>query len=162
MDHISYFGSCSNGIFGDICLYIAELEVVACVEHTAVSVASVVDKSVAAVVLGSRYEHSGTVKVLCKKGLGSLGTEVSEVYNDSVAACCVNFVESLSHILLVLDNSRTLEYVSSVILLGVSLDYSLLAVLRKAHGEAVAGYCNDTELHVRCVSEFLTHIYNLR
>jgi len=148
MDHISYFGSCAYGIFGDISLDAPELEVVACVEHSAVSIASVVNESVAAVILSSRNEHCRAVEVFSEERFGSFGTEVAEIYDDSVAACSLYICESLSHIQFVFDNYGTFVKSICTVLFCIRLNDSFPAVLGKSHGEAVTGNCYNAYLEL--------------
>ena len=79
--HISNFGSSTNRILGNVSSYASQLEVVAGIEHTAVSVASVVDKCIAAVILSSCNEHCRAVEILSEQCFRGLGTEVAKVYN---------------------------------------------------------------------------------
>ena len=65
----------THGIGGDIALEVTHGEVVAAVEHTAISVATTVDH--VTVALSGRDEHAGTMELLGDECLGGLRSEVA-------------------------------------------------------------------------------------
>ena len=137
MYHVSYFGCSADGIFWNVSLNASQLEVVACIEHTAVSIASVINQCIAAVVLSGGYEHSGTVEVLSQQSFGCFGTEVAQINDQCVTASGIYFIKCLTHVLLVLDNGGTYEQTLSAIFCGISLSNGISSVFGQAHGETV-------------------------
>ena len=128
VDHVSAILSVADRILRDISLYISEMEIVACVEHSTVSISSAVLK-ISLALFSSCAEHLGSFEVLSKKSLGDFGTEVSEIYTKSFTSGLLYILKSIDHIDLALnDTDRTLIDVSCIILLGISLNKSLAAV----------------------------------
>ena len=128
MNHICTFLSSSNRILWDISLNIAEFKVVACIEHTTVSITTVVDKtSVKSVFFRGSNEHLRSVKVLGKKCLRNFRTEVSKVNNKSVASGFLDILKSLYHMYFAFyDTYRTFVNILSIIFVCVSL-YKILS-----------------------------------
>ena len=119
----------------------AHAEVVRAVEHTAVSVATTIDH--VAVTLCSCNKHTRTIEVLCNQSLRSLRTEVTEEYNQSVAALLFHFAQSLEHIFLVLNCSLAVEDFTLVLFYDV-----LTALSRKRDWKTVTANGNNTELYL--------------
>ena len=85
MNPVCAFCCGTHGILRDVSLHIAQLQVIACVQHTAVSIAASAHQVVLAL-LGRRYVHGRTVEMLCQQSLGNLRSEVSKIYTQRVTA----------------------------------------------------------------------------
>ncbi len=119
-------------------------EVVAAVEHTAISVAAAVDH--VAVALSGRDEHAGAMELLGDECLGGLRSKVAKEHDEGVAASLAHFLDSLEHILLVLYCGLAVIYLALISL------HDILATLGgKSDGETVTADGNDAELHLRNV-----------
>ena len=118
-DHIRNFIRISNGILGYVSPDIAKSEVVACVEHTAESIASAVNEVIAEF-FRCRCEHNGQTELLCKESFSRFGSEVSEVDNKRINACFSEVVKGAEHIVFILNSYGT--FVNVDILLFASLD----------------------------------------
>ena len=148
VDHVCALLCSTNGVLRDVSLNIAKLQIVACIQHAAVCIAtSVLQISLA--LLCSCNEDGGTIKVLCKQGLGDFGTEVSKIYAKCVTSGLLYVLKSLNHVDLALnDTNGALINVSSAILIGISLYQRLSSVNGQALGEAVTANSNDTNFYL--------------
>jgi len=143
-DHLRDVVSGSYRILRNIALEVAHSEVVGAVQHTAVCVATAVDH--VAVAFSSSNEHYRAVKILSDQSLGSLGTEVAEEYNESVALSLLYVLDSLQHVKFILNSYGTLIEVTLV----SGLD-GTAALLGKNDREAVTAYSNNTKFYYRDV-----------
>ncbi len=126
MDHICTVLCISYGILGDICLYIAELEIVACIEHTAECITAALYK---VILLCCCTEHLRSVKILCKHRLRDLRPEIAQIYAERVTACCLDIGQSLLHMDLTLNDAyRALIDIIHAILVCISLYQRFAAV----------------------------------
>ena len=136
----------AHGIFRNVRLHAAQLEIVACVEHAAERVAAVADKTVASF-LSSSAEHDGTVEILSEHRLRDLRTEVAEVDAEGVAFVLFEVFDRFQHLDLALhDADGTFIDVRSPVLCLVRVDQSLTPVHREGFREAVARNGNHAEL----------------
>ena len=158
MDHIRALSGCSYRILRNISLYAAQSQVVAGVQHTAVSVSA----SVLQIILGflsCRAEHLRSFEVLCKQGLGDLRPEVSKINDQRVAACLLDVFKGLDHMDLTLDDTyRTLIDVIGVVLCLVRIDQCFSSVDRERCREAVTAHSNDTNLCLRDVVKHVSYL----
>ena len=113
--HFCNIFGCSDRVGRDIRFQVAHTEIVRAVQHTAVSVAASADKVVARL-LGCRRVHHRSVKILCNKRFGSLGTKVPQEHNQRVAARCFRLIDSLEHIDFVFNRGLALVNVNSDVL----------------------------------------------
>ena len=141
-DHIGAFFCGADGIIGYVGVEMAHAEVIGAVEHAAVSVAAAVDHI--AVALGSGNIHNRSVEMLADKGLGGLGTEVSEKYDQRVAAVGGNVGDSLKGVGFVFNGGLAV-----VNAFAVCLYDGFAAGGRESDREAVSRDGNNAELHFR-------------
>ena len=128
VDHVSAIFSVTDRILRDISLYASEMEIVACIEHSAVCISSAILK-VSLALFSSCTEHLGAIEMLSEKSLRNLRTEVSKIYTKSFTSGLLDILKSVDHVDLTLnDTDGTLIDVSCIILLGISLYESLAAV----------------------------------
>ena len=126
-------------------MQVAQFQVVACVQHSAVSVSTSAYQVVAGFLSGS-YDHARSVEVFYQQSFCGLRSEVSKVNNQSVASCFVYFSQSFHHIFFALYYGRTFVDFSVV----CSYD-SFSSVLGQSHRKAVTAYCNDSQFDFRHV-----------
>ena len=146
VNHVRALVSGADRVFRNVNLYIAQLQVVAGVQHAAICVAAAVHEVFCGFFRG-RTEHNGAVKVLCKQRLGNFRTEVAKVNDKRVAACVLYVFKRLYHVDLALhDTYGALINFGSTELLCVSVDQCLSAVDRKGFREAVTADGNNADL----------------
>ena len=88
--------------------------------------------------------------MLCKQGLGDLGTEVSKVYAERVTLCLLDILQCIYHIDLALDDGNgALIDISSAVLLGVSIHQCFSSVDCQGSGETVTAYTDNTNFYLR-------------
>ena len=145
-DHVCTVVSVSDRILGDVRLEVAQLQVVARIEHSAICVAPVVEELVACL-LSRCDDHRRSVEILDEQRLGCLGTEVAEIYDERIASCRVDILERLLHVDLILD--RDLALIDVSVLLLVFSDQRRPPALGQAHGETVSADRHDTDLYLR-------------
>ena len=151
MDHVRALLRISHGVFGDVCLHAAQLQVIRSIQHAAVCVAAGICKR-GDVLLCRRAEHDGRVHplciLLCEHGLGNFGAEVAEVHAERVAALLFEICKRLSHLHFALDDAHgALVDIALAVLLLVRSNERLAAVHGKAFGEAVAAHRHDAHFH---------------
>src|SRR5699024_7277907 len=76
-DHVSNLVGSAHRILGDHSLELAQAQVIGAVQHTAISVATAIDK-VVAVFLGSSHIHHRAGELLSNQSFGSLGAKVAQ------------------------------------------------------------------------------------
>ena len=139
----------AHGILGYVCLHIAQLQIIAGVEHAAVGVAPAAHQVVLAL-LGSRDVHGGTVEMLGQKGLGDFRAEVPQVYAQGIAAIRLDVLQGLYHVDLALHDAHgALVDGGRIVLRGVGLYQGFPPVHGQALGEAVAADGYDTDFYLR-------------
>ena len=145
-DHIRTFFCCPDGIFRNICFHIAQLQIVAGIEHTAVRIPSSLDQ-VASSFFCSGYKHLRSVKMLCKQGLRNLRSEVSKIYHQSIAACFFDILQSLYHMDLTLhDADRTFINILFPVFCLISLHQGFPSGDRQALRKTISAHCYNTDL----------------
>ena len=120
----------AHRIFGDIGVYAAQLEVVGCVEHTAIRVAAAVEQILAGL-LGGGHEHHRAVKVLRDQRFGSLGAEIAQVHYQSVYAVLLKLFQSARSVVLVFHGGLDLDYFAAR--LAERLNYGVTAALAQVN-----------------------------
>ena len=131
VDHVRALLSSPHRIFRNIGPDIAQLQIIAGVEHTAVCVSSAAYQIVLALFCGSR-EHNRSVKMFGQQGLGDLRSEVSKVYAQRVASCFLDIFQRLHHMNLALNNAdRALIDILCRIFFAISFYKSFSAVYRE-------------------------------
>ena len=160
MNHIRAVLCVSNRIFRNVSFYVAKLQVIACVQHTAICVSTSLTEIILCL-LCCCDKHFRSVEMLCKKCLGDLRTKVSKVYTKSVAACFFDVFKSLNHMNLALYNTDwTFINILCVIFLCVGLNKSFSSVYRKAFRETVSADCNDSNFYFwHVIHDFFLHFF---
>ncbi len=149
MDHIRTVLCVAYRIFRDISLHVAQLQVVACIQHTAVSIAAALDQIVLRL-LGSCYEHLRAVEMLRQQCLGNLRTEVAQIYAECVTSVVFNVLQSVHHINLALDDAdRTLIDVGRIIFCLICFYQGFSSVHCKRCRETVTAYSYNTNFDFR-------------
>ena len=147
MDHIRTVLCITYRIFRNIGFYITKLQVIACIQHTAVSIST----SLAEIILcflSCCDKHLRSLKMLCKKGLRNLRSEVSKIYTECVTACFFDILQSLDHMDLTLyDTDRTFVDILCIVFLCVSVYKSFSPVYGKAFRKTISADCNDSDLN---------------
>ena len=138
----------AHRIFRDIGVYAAQLEVVGCVEHTAIRVAAAVEQILAGL-LGGGHEHHRAVKVLRDQRFGSLGAEIAQVHYQSVYAVLLKLFQSARGVVLVFHGGLDLDYFAAR--LAERLNYGVTAALAQVNREAVAADGHYAKLYLRYV-----------
>ena len=130
VNHVRALVSGADRVFRNVNLYIAQLQVVAGVQHAAICVAAAVHEVFCGFFRG-RTEHNGAVKVLCKQRLGNFRTEVAKVNDKRVAACVLYVFKCLYHVDLALhDTDRALIDICCTVFICVGLYQCLSSVYR--------------------------------
>ncbi len=151
VDHVRALLRVAHRVLRNIRLHVAELQVVARVQHAAVGVAAVARKD-GDVLLRRRAEHLRSVEVLRKQRLGDLRPEVAEVDAERVAVMSLDVGQRVDHVDLALDDGdRTLVDILRVILFRIGLHERLSSRLRKRSREAVAAHADDADFDFRCI-----------
>ena len=110
----------------NISFYVAKLQIVACVQHTAVSISTSLAKIILCF-LCCCDEHLRSLEMFCKKCLRNLRSEVSKIYTECVTACFFDILQSLDHMDLTLyDTDRTFVDILCIVFLCVSFYKALL------------------------------------
>ena len=139
----------AHGILGYVCLHVAQLQVIAGVEHAAVGIAPAAHQVVLAL-LGSRDVHGGAVEMLGQKGLGDFRAEVAQVHAQGVAAVLLDVLQGLHHVNLALHDAHgALVDGVCAVLGGVGLYQGFPPVHGQALGEAVAAHGHDADFYFR-------------
>ena len=97
MNHISTSFCCSYRILRDVSFCVSQFQVIAGIQHTAVSISAAIHQAVAGF-LSSGTEHYRAVKVFCQKCFGNFRTEVSKVYTKRITAGFFDILQSLNHL----------------------------------------------------------------
>ena len=152
MDHVRDIIRVTDRIFRNIGADIAECEIVACVQHAAVRIASALNAERILGFFCSRAEHLRAVEMLRKKSLGNFRAEVAEIDAERIAAILSDILEGVDHVNFTLDDrDRTLIEILRVVFLCVGLCNSLSSVNGKRRREAVAGYSHKANFDLRNV-----------
>ena len=99
--HLSDFFRCSYRIFRDICFQIAKLQVVACIQHTAICISTSLYQIVS-MLFCCRNHHTRSVKIFYQQSLCGLRTEVPKIDNQSITSCFLHLFQGFLHIQLTL------------------------------------------------------------
>ena len=149
MDAVRTFGCRSHRVLGNISLHIAQFQIVACVQHTAVGIPAAAHQIILAL-LRSRNIHGRSFKMLCQKCLGNLGSEISKINAERIAAVGPDVFQGLHHVNLTLhDADRTFVDVLLAVFGLVGLHQSLSPVNGKGLRETVAAYRNNPDFYLR-------------
>ena len=147
MDHICTVLCITYRILRNICFYVTKLQVVACVQHTAVSISTSLAKIILCF-LCCCDEHLRSFEMFCKKCLGNLRSEVSKIYAKCITSCFFDIFKSLDHMDLTLyDTDRTLIDIFCIVFLCVSIYKSFSSVYGKAFRETISADCNDSDFN---------------
>ena len=137
-DHGCYVFCIANRVLRNVCVQVAQFQVVACVQNAAVCIAASAYKVVAGLFCCCYY-HARSVEVFYKQGFLGLRSEVSKVYNKCITLCFFQVFECVHHVDFILDDDWTFVDFSVVCFYDC-----FSSVLGKAVREAVTAYCNDT------------------
>ena len=96
MDHICALVCGSDRILRNISLDIAQCQIVACIQHAAVSISASLNQVILAL-LCCGNKHFRPVKMFCQQSLGNLRSEVSKIYNQRITAGCLDVLKCLHH-----------------------------------------------------------------
>ena len=147
MNHVCAVLGIAHRIVRDISLGVPKGQIVARIQHAAVSITASVNEILLGF-LGSGAEHLRAVKVLGQQGFRNLRTEVAEIDAEGVAAVCFDVVQGIYHINFGLDDGhRAFVNVFGTVLPGIGLDQGLSAVDCQRSREAVTAYGNDTDFY---------------
>ncbi len=149
VDHVRAVLRVADRVFRDVGLDVPQLQVVAGVQHAAVSVAASADEVVLALFRCCAEHHRAIAPVLREQGLGDLRSEVAEEYAERVAARRVHVRERVHHVDLALDDrDRALVDVFRAVLFRVGFDQRLAAGLGERCREAVTAHSDDTDFNL--------------
>ena len=146
MDPIRALLRVSHGVFGNIGLDLPKLQVVAGVQHAAVSVAPSADQVISAF-LRRGDKHGGAVKVFCQESLGNFRAKIAQVHHQSVAPGLFYVLQRLYHVDLAFHNADgALVHTGALrsVFFRKGLHQRLPAVYGKAFREAVSRNSHHT------------------
>ena len=128
MDHICAFISGTHRVLRNIRLDIAQSQVIACVQHTAISISASLYQVVFAL-LCCGNKHFRTIKMLCQQCLRYLRSKIPQVYDQRVASGFPDILQCLDHMDLALhDADRTLIDIPCIVLFAVRVHQCFSAV----------------------------------
>ena len=131
MNHICTVFGITNRIFRDIGFYITKLQVIACIQHTAVSISTSLAKVILCL-LCCCDKHFWSVEMFCKKCFGNFRSKVSKVNTKCIAACFFDVLKSLYHMNFAFyDTDWTFVDILCIIFVCISLYKSFSSVYRK-------------------------------
>ena len=137
-DHLSYFFRCSYRIFRDVCFQVTKLQVIACIQHTAVGVSTSLYQIISVFFCCCNY-HTRPVKIFYQQSLCSLRTEVSKIDNQGITSCFLYLFQRFLHIQLALYYSWTFVQFPFI-----SRCHCFSSGLGQCDREAISAYCHDT------------------
>ena len=150
MNHIGALLRSSDGVLRNICLNIAQRQIVAGIQHAAVSVSASADQASLRGLLSCSHEHFRTVKMLCKKCFRDLGTKVPKIDNKGIAAGFLNIRKCLKHMHFALDDAdRAFIDIRIIVFFPVSFHQGFSSRDRKGFRKTVAANRNDTDFYYR-------------
>ncbi len=148
MDAVRTFGCRSHRVLGNISLHIAQFQIVACVQHTAVGIPAAAHQIILAL-LRSRNIHGRSFKMLCQKCLGNLGSEISKINAERIAAVGPDVFQGLHHVNLTLHNTHgTLIDGIRAVFCRVSRNQGLSSVHGQTLRKTVPAHGHDTDFYL--------------
>ena len=147
MDHVCTIFCITNRVLRNVCFYITKLQVVACIQHTTVSIPTSLAKVILCFFCCSD-EHFRSIEMFCKKCLGDFRSEVSKIYTKCITSCFFDIFQSLNHMNFTLyDTDWTFVDVFCIIFFSISFYKSFSSVYGKAFRETVTAYSNDSNFY---------------
>ena len=147
MDHVCTVFCITNRVLRNVCFYITKLQVVACIQHTTVSIST----SLAKVILrffSSCNKHFRSIEMFGKKCLRNLRSEVSKIYTKCITSCIFDIFQSLNHMdFTFYDTDWTFVDIFCIIFFCISFYKSFSSVYGKAFRETVTAYCNNSNFY---------------
>ena len=151
MNHIGTFTGKAHRVLGNVRAHIAQLQVIAGVQHSAVCIAAALNQAVLVLFSGG-HEHLGAVEVLGQQGFGNFRTEVAQIDAQRIAAGFLDILQRLHHVDFALHNTDgALINILCVIRRFVSFYQGFSAVYGQGLREAVAADRHDTHFYFRHV-----------
>ena len=145
--HISTLLSITYRILWDVSFNATEFQVVASVEHTAVSIATAIHKVVLAFFCCCD-EHSWAIEMFSKKCFTDFRTKVSKVYAKSVTSCFLDIFKSLNHVNFTFyDTDWAFINAFCSIFFCVSIHQRFSSVNGQRLWEAVTANCNHADFN---------------
>ena len=150
LDHVGALLGGADGVFRNVSLDAAELQVVRCVQHAAECVAAVAGQN-ADVLLSGSDVHGGPVEQFCNGGFRTLGAEVAEEDGQRVDAGLLEVLVGFHDVCVnaALDDDGALIDVIATVL--QRFNDCLAALFGQSDREAVAADCNNAHLDLRNV-----------
>ena len=150
LDHVGALLGGADGVFRNVSLDAAELQVVRCVQHAAECVAAVAGQN-ADVLLSGSDVHGGAVEQFCNGGLRTLRAEIAEEHGQRVDARLLQVLVGFHDVCVnaAFDDDRALVDVVATVL--QSCNDCLAAGFGQSDREAVAADCNNAHLDLRNV-----------
>ena len=147
MDHIRTFPGSSHRIFRDICLDVTELQVVACIQHTAVCIPASLNQIISSLFCRC-HEHLRSVKMFCKERLCNLRSKVSKINDQRITSGLFDVFQRLYHVDLTFhDTDRTFVNIVIPVFCFVCIYKGFSSCYGKALRKTVTADCNDSDFH---------------
>src|SRR5699024_2944403 len=145
VDHICALFSSAHRILRYVRFHITQLQIITCIEHTAICVATPLYKVVLSLFCCC-HKHFRSIKMFRKQCFRYLRAKVSKIYNKCIAPCFLDILKCLHHMDLTLhDTDRTLIDCSFTVFLLIRIDQCFSPVYRQALRETVAAYCDNSD-----------------
>ena len=149
MDHVCAVLRIPYRILRNICLHIAQLQIIACIQHTTVGIAASLDQVILGFLSGS-HEHLRAFEMFRKQRLGNLRTEVAQIYTERITAVLPDILQGIHHVNLALnDADRTLVDIRPIILRLISFHQGFSSVHCKRCRKTVTAYSHNTNFYFR-------------
>ena len=127
-------------------------KIIRAIQHAAIRIAAAADEVAAA--LGSRDEHTRTVKVFCNQGLRRLRAEIAKKDDKRIAGSRFDIGNGFEHVSLIFAHD-------GAFIDAAGLDNICMAHFGQGARESVAGNGNDTEFYLRNIRKFSYPVHNL-